>query len=218
MQKGVPMQGGKEEPSLAEVKDVLRKLQRLDFSDDAGGRGLDIGPDTAEKRSADAIARPKADIRVFDRKHAAVTTAGPKTGSARRIVFYLSGALALVICAGGVLVGAGVVKIPGNLGKSTANEAVQAALVADARRILSAGDVVSARKILLQIGPNVRADAAFMLAQSYDPNYLQSLPNTNGVANRSEATRWYEKWYELAVKSGLEMDSERLQRIIKSMH
>jgi hypothetical protein len=218
MQKGVPMQGSEEQPSLAEVKDVLRKLQRLDFSEDAGGKGLDIQPDSAEERSTAGGARSGADIRVFDRKHAAVTSVGPKAGPARRVVFYVSGALALTICAGALLVGAGVVRVPENLGTIAADESVQAALIADARRILSTGDVASARKILLQIGPNARADAAFMLAQSYDPNYLQSLPKTNGLPDRSEATRWYEKWYELAVKSGLEMDSERLQRIIKSMH
>jgi hypothetical protein len=217
------MQGGEEEPSLAEVKDVLRKLQRLDFSDDAGGRGSDTGPDSPEKRSAAGSAPPRADIRVFDRKHAAVTSAGRKAGPARSIVLYLSGALALTICAAALLAGAGVVNFPGYFGRnargeSTKREEMQVALIADARRILSTGDVVSARKILLQIGPNARADAAFMLAQSYDPNYLQSLPKTDGLPDRSEATRWYEKWYELAVKSGLEMDSERLQRIIKSMH
>ena len=54
-------------------------------------------------------------------------------------------------------------------------------------------------------------------AQTYDPNFLRPLQNANGVPDPSEAERWYRKWYELAARSGLEMDAGRLQRIVNSM-
>jgi hypothetical protein len=70
----------------------------------------------------------------------------------------------------------------------------------------------------MRAGPEERAELAFMLAQSFDPNYLRTLPKANGAPDRAEAERWYKKWYELAVNSGLEMDSGRLKRIINAMH
>jgi hypothetical protein len=90
-------------------------------------------------------------------------------------------------------------------------------LLTEARRLIGEGDVESARKRLMQGGPEARADVAFLLAQTFDRNYLRSLPTSNSLPDRVQAEAWYRKWYEIAANSGLEMDSGRLQRIINAM-
>ncbi|MGA7327441.1 MAG: hypothetical protein WBX25_23865 [Rhodomicrobium sp.] len=214
------MQGSEDQPSLAEVKAVLRKLQRLDFP--AGDEAPQTKPQAQQAMQA---ARPSTEIRVFDRKLSAVGARRRKANPLVRVAFYLSGAItsAVVVCA--VLIGTGVLKLPVQTGKEKSGvpevlitPEVEAKVMSDARRSLSEGDVLSARNILQRNHPESHAEVAFVLAQSYDPNYLQSLPKSNVSPDREVAARWYHQWYELAVKSGLEMNSERLRRIINAMH
>jgi hypothetical protein len=199
----------KPEPKLDEVKFVLRKLQRLDL---AAGEGADAIP----LRGALA----KADVSKSSRKPAA------KGNDARsRILLYLSAAGAAAVLAA-ILFAVGIVSVPyssknvvdktGPTGLSQ-DDPGDNVLLTEARQALSEGDALRARGALLRAEPGRHAKVAFMLAQSYDPNYLQSLPKTNGLPDKAEAKRWYERWYELAVQSGLEMDSGRLQRIINAM-
>jgi hypothetical protein len=198
----------KREPKLDEVKFVLRKLQRLDLS-------AEEGTDAAPLHSASA----KTDTRKSGRKPAAQpNNARPRTA------LYLSAAGAIAVSVI-ILFSTGIVTVPYN-SKIQASKGGSSALVQDdaddgvlteARQALSEGDALRARSALLRAEPGRHAKVAFMLAQSYDPNYLQSLTKSNGLPDKAEARRWYEKWYELAVQSGLEMDSGRLQRIINSM-
>jgi hypothetical protein len=206
------MPRAKPEPELDEVKFVLRKLQRLDLS-------AEEGTDAASPRGATT----KADAGESGHQSA------PKGINARpgpRMVLYLSVAGAIIVSAG-ILFAAGIVSVPFNskivAGKDgssglTQEDRSDSAVLTEARQALSEGDALRARRALLRAEPERHAKVAFMLAQSYDPNYLQSLTKTNGLPDKAMAKRWYEKWYELAVQSGLEMDSERLQRIINSMH
>jgi hypothetical protein len=129
------------------------------------------------------------------------------------------------VAVAGILLATGVVHLPGRQKNGAAKvttplqqQESESALLADARRLINEGDITQARTRLLQGGPDHHAEAAFMLAQSYDPNYLQALPKANNLPDRAEAERWYKKWYELAAQSGLEMDSGRLQRLINAMH
>ncbi len=220
------MREAREDPNLADVKAVLKKLQRLDVPSAAEqSPPAEIAP--KKPNSTPASSPNRGSIGVFDRKHAAFAAPAPAPKSrARPIPLYAAGALALVAGAG-VLFATGVVKIPGetklaaqssNAGIPIMRKEEEAALLTEARRLLNDGDVSLARDRLLHGGPEQRAEFAFMLAQSFDPNYLRALPKANGLPDRGEAERWYRKWYELAVNSGLEMDSGRLKRIINAMH
>ncbi len=93
----------------------------------------------------------------------------------------------------------------------------EAAALNEARGLLSRGDVAAARSRLKGSSPERSANLALLLAQSYDLNYLRTLPKADSPANKAEAERWYRTWYDMAARSGLEMDSERFQRIIKSL-
>jgi hypothetical protein len=207
------MQVAKDHPELAEVRAILLKMQRLGLEPEEDAAGADYVPRGA---AANAQARPPhlADVTVFDRKAKAIQKSRPATRSKARLPLFLGAAGALVTAIT-ILFATGIVSLPSEVPAWSHQE--DDALLTDARRLLSEGNVSIARSLLLRGGAETHADLAFVLAQSYDPNYLQSLPNANSTADPSEAARWYKEWYELAVRSGLEMDPGRLQRVINAM-
>lgn len=231
----------KEDPNLAEVKAVLKQLQRLDLSSPDGDTKAVVQPANAK---AGEIPRPDRSrttpsVAVFERKLAAVRVSQSNTSSRFRTYSVIA------LATGGLAVGslAGIAYL--SLNKRTGHELTRerngpealntaarqiapampparikeddAKLIAEARRLLLEGDTVAARRRLQEGEPDKLAEIAFILAQSYDPNYLRTLSKVNAKADRVQAERWYRKWYELALGSGLEMDSGRLQRIINAM-
>ena len=86
-----------------------------------------------------------------------------------------------------------------------------------AQDLLSKGQVQAARKQLLQLASADAADVAWMLARSFDPNFLVTLPSADGAADIEQATRWYRIWHAAAVKQGLVPNSVSVERIIGSM-
>lgn len=215
------MSGAKEDPNLAGVKAVLQKLQRLDLpgtdGPQPGGSGVEA-PDTCPEDASPAV--PPQAIGVFDRKLTALTKPPAPTRPKRRTGLYLGLAVAVIAGAGAYLtIAADVPWVREQLSgvSPILNKEDAAKLLTGVRSLLGEGDVKLARDRLLSAGPERNADLALLLAQSYDPNYLRTLPSANAVPNRAEAERWYRAWYDLAVKSGLEMDNGRLQRIINAM-
>ena len=207
------MRVAKDHPELAEVRAILLKMQRLGLEPEEDAAGADYVPGgTAAK--AQAGPPHLANVTVFDRKAKAIQKSRPETRPKARLPLYLGAAGALV-AAIAILFATGIVSLPSEAPAWSHQE--EDALLTDARRLLSEGNVSIARSLLLRGGAETHADLAFVLAQSYDPNYLQSLPNANSAADPSEAARWYKEWYELAVRSGLEMDPGRLQRVINAM-
>ena len=207
------MREAKDHPELAEVRAILLKVQRLGLEPEEDAAGADHAP-AGPAAKAQAGPPHLANVAVFDRKAKAIQKSGPGTRPKARLPLYLGAAGALV-AAIAILFATGIVSPPSEAPALSHQE--EDALLTDARRLLSEGNVSFARSLLLRGGAEAHADVAFVLAQSYDPNYLQSLPNANSAADPSEAARWYRKWYELAVRSGLEMDPGRLQRVINAM-
>ena len=92
------------------------------------------------------------------------------------------------------------------------------ALLQQGQKLMSEGDITGARQALLQPAESGYPDAAFSLARSYDPNFLQSVTNPNAGPDIAQAELWYRRWHEAAVKAGVVTDSLRLERILQSMH
>jgi hypothetical protein len=194
----------KENPELAEVQAILLKVQQL-------SQGSGAQPSAGK---AQAASRVPPNMVVFDRKHNALQKV-EQGESSKRTAVYLGIAAAVIIFGAGIIA-TQIMGTPGYLtvGGNAENEA---GLLTEVHRLLGQGDVTRAQTSLLRAEPEKRAGVAFALAQTYDPNYLRSLPNANRSADPSEAARWYKKWYELAVQSGLKMDAGQLQRIVNSM-
>jgi hypothetical protein len=91
-------------------------------------------------------------------------------------------------------------------------------IVQHAQKLMSDGDIKGARQALLQPAESGYPDAAFSLARSYDPNFLQTVTNPNAGPDVAQAEIWYRRWHEAAVKQGMVTDSLRLERILRSMH
>jgi hypothetical protein len=90
--------------------------------------------------------------------------------------------------------------------------ALQAASV-----LMTSGQVQAARTELLRVAQEGSADVAWTLARSYDPNFLGAIAATDASPDVVQATRWYRRWYDIAVKQGLVADSVSVERIIRSM-
>ena len=208
------MRGAKENPELAEVRAILLKVQRLGAEPEEISAAADPAPGASSPNQAQATPPRTTGIAIFDRKHRAIQKSEPEAPVKSRLAIYL-GAAGAIAAALAIVFATAVTSPPA--GTPALSQQDEDALLTDARRLLSEGDVASARTRLLRGGADAHADVAFALAQAFDPNYLQSLPNANSAPDPSEAARWYKKWYELAVQSGLEMDAGRLQRIIKAM-
>ena len=86
-----------------------------------------------------------------------------------------------------------------------------------AQDLLARGQVQASRKQLLGAAPEGAADVAWMLARSYDPNFLAAIPSADAEADIEQATRWYRAWYAAAVAQGLVPNSVSVERIIGSM-
>jgi hypothetical protein len=220
-----------EDPNLADVKAVLRKLQRLDVVSGEPQPSPDwIVP--RPPKSVPPAGSGKRLLSIFKRTQAAFSIRSVRPRVSQRSLVFAAAALTLIACAS---VLAALYKAPNTsagiegeipspvLDKKREEHSPmldkknEVILLTEARRLIGEGDVESAQKRLMQGGPEARAEIAFLLAQTFDPNYLRSLPASNSLPDRVQAERWYKKWYELAVNSGLEMDSGRLQRIIKAM-
>jgi hypothetical protein len=87
-----------------------------------------------------------------------------------------------------------------------------------AQGLLAEGHVQAARKQLLASVSDGAADVAWMLARSYDPNFLTAIPAADAGPDIEQATRWYRAWYAAAVTQGLVPNSVSVERIISSMH
>jgi hypothetical protein len=199
----------KENPELAEVQAIFLNVQQLSQAPGDGSAADSL----AGQGQAAPGSRPN--IVVLDRKHKALQkTETEEEPSSKVTAIYLGIAAAVILFAAGIIT-VQVGGLPG--GFAVGSQESEGVLLTEAHRLLSQGDVARARARLLRGGPERRAGVAFALAQTYDPNFLRSLPNANSVPEPSEAERWYRKWYELAGQSGLEMDAGRLQRMINSM-
>lgn len=85
--------------------------------------------------------------------------------------------------------------------------------------LISEGKILSARKLLLEEVKNNSEipEIPFLLAQTYDPNFLKELPTFDADAELNEARRWYETWYEIAQKGTNPPSLEQLRHILSSL-
>jgi hypothetical protein len=206
---------------LSEVKAILRKLQQIDLippnqDETASEPAMRVRATDTPQKNPGIISGPAiAKAQETSTKGAVGSVSQP----GRRFPL-----IAFALVAGIAITAAVIWKQAAILGDASrpieatdVSPPSPAELLQEARIALAKGDVVQARNILLRNELQTIPDAALLLAQSYNPSYLKALPQSNAAADSAEARKWYQKWYELAVQSGLEMDSQRFQRIMKSL-
>lgn len=90
--------------------------------------------------------------------------------------------------------------------------------IAKPQQLMGSGHIVAAREMLLRPDLAASQEGAWLLARSYDPNYLGTIPSPDAAADKRQAEEWYRRWRDIAVRNGMVMDDLRLKRIINSMH
>ncbi len=89
--------------------------------------------------------------------------------------------------------------------------------IANAHQLMESGHVRAAREALLRPDLAASQEGAWLLARSYDPNYLATIQSPDASADQQQAEDWYRRWRDIAVRNGMVMDDLRLKRIINSM-
>jgi hypothetical protein len=89
--------------------------------------------------------------------------------------------------------------------------------ITNAQQLMDRGQIVAAREMLQQPDLAASQEGAWLLARSYDPNYLATVQSPDASADKRQAEDWYRRWRDIAARNGMVMDDLRLQRIINSM-
>jgi hypothetical protein len=89
--------------------------------------------------------------------------------------------------------------------------------VVRARGLLDGGQVREARTLLLAAPGAENPDVAWLLARSFDANYLSGLGSPDATGDSAEARRWYERWFDRAKKKGSVDKTARLDRLLLSL-
>lgn len=89
--------------------------------------------------------------------------------------------------------------------------------IGNAHQLMDGGHIVAGRKMLLQPDLAASQEGAWLLARSYDPNYLATIQSPDASADKGQAEEWYRRWRDIGVRNGMVMDDLRLNRIINSM-
>ena len=82
---------------------------------------------------------------------------------------------------------------------------------------MDGGHVAAARELLRQPDLLASQEGAWLLARSYDPNYLATVQSPDASPDKRQAEEWYRRWRDIAARNGMVMDDLRLKRIINSM-
>jgi hypothetical protein len=90
-------------------------------------------------------------------------------------------------------------------------------LIENARQQMEAGHIAAARKMLLQPAFAASQDAAWLVARSFDPNYLATIQSADAAADKVQAEEWYRRWRDIGARNGAGMDDARLKRLIDAM-
>lgn len=73
-----------------------------------------------------------------------------------------------------------------------------------AQQLLETNDIASARLVLKRLAMANIAEAAFELAQTYDPEFLNAVQTSGEVADTATARKWYERAARLGNQKALE--------------
>jgi hypothetical protein len=89
--------------------------------------------------------------------------------------------------------------------------------IASAKQLMDTGKIVAARGLLQQPTLASSRDAAWLLARSYDPNYLATIKSPDASGDKEKATEWYRRWRDIGALNGVPMDDVRLKRLIETL-
>jgi hypothetical protein len=194
---------------LSEIRAVLQRLQT--FSDEADSVDLQRESSRTDKPVAVVAGRVPAAI--------ALTTAGAfALLGLSWLTYSLTGRTAVPTAATVSSEGLAVPPAEASVSPPALRASRPGAAIGDAQGLLAGGHVQAARKQLLGSVSEGTADVAWMLARSYDPNVLATIPGADAAPDIEQATRWYRAWYAASVSQGLVPNSVSVERIIGSMH
>lgn len=202
------------DPKLSEVRAVLQRLQTFSAAPDS----VEPQPETGRTDTSVAAGRSVATGRLP--AAIALTTAGAfALLGLGWLTYSLAGhtAAPAAATANASPRGPAIPPVEASVSPPALRPSRPKAAAEIAQGLLAGGQVQAARKQLLGSASEGAPDVAWMLARSYDPNYLAAIPAADAAPDIEEATRWYRAWHAAAVSQGLIPNSVSVERIIASM-
>lgn len=195
------------DPKLSEVRAVLQRLQTFSAQPDS------VEPQRVTSRiyPSFAIGRPPATI-------ALIVAGGFALLGLVWVTYSLAGRAPAPATANSSPKAPAIPPLEASVSPPALRPSAPKAATEIAQGLLAEGHVQAARKQLLASVSEGAADVAWMLARSYDPNFLTAIPAADAGPDIEQATRWYRAWYAAAVTQGLVPNSVSVERIISSMH
>jgi hypothetical protein len=89
--------------------------------------------------------------------------------------------------------------------------------VTSAKKMMDSGKITAARELLMQPFLASTQDGAWLIARSYDPNYLASVASPDAVGDKAKAAEWYGRWRDIGARNGVPMDNAQLRRLVESL-
>ncbi|WP_170937380.1 MULTISPECIES: hypothetical protein [Rhodomicrobium] len=204
----------KQDEKLDEVRAILQRLQRISTgaeNDEAADPAAASPPPAPIANAASPLPRKPAMIAVF-------AAAGLVLLAGAGLLVWPGGKKPPAIATQSPATTAAITAAPPAAATTeTASPAEDGERLAQAQSLMDEGKIAEARQVLLADLAERKAEAALLLARSYDPNALQHIAGPNARADADEAERWYRRWSSIAGRDGLVLDQDRLERIIRSM-
>ncbi len=89
--------------------------------------------------------------------------------------------------------------------------------VTSAKKMMDSGKIKAARELLLQPFLASTQDGAWLIARSFDPNYLATVVSPDAVGDKAKAAEWYGRWRDIGARNGVPMDNAQLRRLVESL-
>jgi hypothetical protein len=89
--------------------------------------------------------------------------------------------------------------------------------VTSAKKMMDSGKIKAARELLLQPFLASTQDGAWLIARSYDPNYLATVASPDAAGDKAKAAEWYGRWRDIGARNGVPMDNAQLRRLVESL-
>ncbi len=87
----------------------------------------------------------------------------------------------------------------------------------NAKKMMDSGKIKAARELLLQPFLASTQDGAWLIARSYDPNYLATVASPDAAGDKEKAAEWYGRWRDIGARNGVPMDDAHLRRLVESL-
>jgi hypothetical protein len=89
--------------------------------------------------------------------------------------------------------------------------------IANARQMMDSGKIKAARELLQHPSLSSSQDGAWLIARSFDPNYLATTSSPDAAGHKEKAAGRYRRCRDIGAQNGVPMDDNHFRRLIETL-